>query len=155
MKTNLQTLITTSFIAASLLTGTAFAQTTDPAAVPRIKAYFYRDYGSPDVLRLEEIEKPVPADDQVLVRVRAASVNPLDWHYMEGTPYIVRLMEFGLLKPKVPRLGVDLAGQVEAVGQKVTQLKPGDEAFGQKFGAFGEYVLVRSDPGYKTIRRDV
>lgn len=121
------------------------AQTPDATAAPRIKAYFYRDYGSPDVLRLEEIEKPVPIDDQVLVRVRAASVNPLDWHYMEGTPYIVRLLEFGLLKPKVPRLGVDMAGQVEAVGKKVTQFKPGDEVFGQKFGAFGEYVVVRED----------
>jgi NADPH:quinone reductase-like Zn-dependent oxidoreductase len=145
MKTNLPLLITTSCMAALLFTGTAPAQTPSPSIAPRIKAYFYRDYGSPDVLRLEEIEKPVPADDQVLVRVRAASVNPLDWHYMEGTPYIVRLMEFGLFKPKVPRLGVDMAGQVEAVGKKVTQFKPGDEVFGQKFGAFGEYVLVRED----------
>jgi NADPH:quinone reductase-like Zn-dependent oxidoreductase len=132
-------------MAAFLFVGAALAQTPDATAAPRIKAYFYRDYGSPDVLRLEEIEKPVPGDEQVLVKVRAASVNPLDWHYMEGTPYIVRLMEFGLLKPKVPRLGVDMAGQVEAVGKRVTQFKPGDEVFGQKFGAFGEYVLVRED----------
>ncbi|MEY2578526.1 MAG: hypothetical protein QOI49_1350 [Verrucomicrobiota bacterium] len=132
-------------MAALLLTGTALAQTPSPSSAPRIKAYFYRDYGSPDVLRLEEIEKPVPADDQVLVRVRAASINPLDWHYMEGTPYIVRALDFGLLKPTVPRLGVDMAGQVEAVGKKVTQFKPGDEVYGQRFGAFGEYVLVRED----------
>ena len=145
MKTKSHLLITAIGMAALLLTGTAPAQTPSPAAASRIKAYFYRDYGSPDVLRLEEIEKPVPADDQVLVKVRAASVNPLDWHYMEGTPYIVRLMEFGLLKPKVPRLGVDMAGQVEAVGKNVTQFKPGDEVFGQKFGAFGEYVSVRED----------
>ncbi len=145
MKTNLQLLITASCAAALLLTRTALAQTPNPGAGPRIKAYFYRDYGSPDVLKLEEIEKPVPADDQVLVRIHAASVNPLDWHYMEGTPYIARLLEFGVLKPKVPRLGVDMAGQVEAVGKKVTDFKPGDEVFGQKFGAFGEYVCVKAD----------
>ncbi|MEN3368383.1 MAG: hypothetical protein V7609_526 [Verrucomicrobiota bacterium] len=145
MKTHPQLHITASCLAAVLLTGTALAQTPSSSVAPRIKAYFYRDYGSPDVLRLEEIAKPVPADDQVLVKVRAASVNPLDWHYMEGTPYIVRLLEFGLLKPKVPRLGVDLAGEVEAVGKNVTQFKPGDEVFGQKFGAFGEYVTVRED----------
>ncbi|MEY2510056.1 MAG: hypothetical protein QOE26_819 [Verrucomicrobiota bacterium] len=132
-------------MAALLLTGTALAQIPSPSSAPRIKAYFYRDYGSPDVLRLEEIEKPVPADDQILVRVRAASINPLDWHYMEGTPYVVRALDFGLLKPTVPRLGVDMAGQVEAVGKKVTQFKPGDEVYGQRFGAFGEYVLVRED----------
>jgi NADPH:quinone reductase-like Zn-dependent oxidoreductase len=145
MKTHKQLLITASCMATLLLTGTAPAQTPSPSSAPRIKAYFYRDYGSPDVLRLEEIEKPVPADDQVLVRVRAASINPLDWHYMEGTPYIVRALDFGLLKPTVPRLGVDMAGQVEAVGKKVTQFKPGDEVYGQRFGAFGEYVLVRED----------
>jgi NADPH:quinone reductase-like Zn-dependent oxidoreductase len=145
MKTHLQHLITASCTAALLLTSPAFAQKPDAIAASRIKAYFYRDYGSPDVLRLEEIEKPVPSDDQVLVRVRAASVNPLDWHYMEGTPYIVRALDFGLLKPKVPRLGVDMAGQVEAVGKNVTAFKPGDEVFGQKFGAFAEYVCVRAD----------
>ena len=94
------------------------AQTPDPSVAPRIKAYFYRDYGSPEVLRLEEIEKPVPTDDQVLVKVRAASVNPLDWHYMEGTPYIVRAMEFGLLKPKIPRLGVDHGGPGGSGGEE-------------------------------------
>lgn len=145
MKTHLQPLVITLWIAALSVTGAAHAQSPSLAPATKIKAYFYRDYGSPDVLRLEEIEKPVPADDQVLVRVRAASVNPLDWHYMEGTPYIVRAMEFGLLKPKVPRLGVDMAGQVEAVGKNVTDFKPGDEVFGQRFGAFGEYVAVRAD----------
>jgi NADPH:quinone reductase-like Zn-dependent oxidoreductase len=145
MKTHLQLLISASSMAALFFTNIAMAQTPGATAAPRIKAYFYRDYGSPDVLRLEEIDKPVPADDQVLVRVRAASVNPLDWHYMEGTPYIVRLMDFGLLKPKVARLGVDLAGQVEAVGKNVTDFKPGDDVFGQKFGAFGEYVCVKAD----------
>lgn len=145
MKTHLQLLISASSMAALLFTGSALAQTPSPTVAPRIKVFVYHDYGSPDVLRLEEIEKPVPTDDQVLVRVRAASVNPLDWHYMEGTPYIVRLLDFGLLKPKVTRLGVDLAGQVEAVGKNVREFKPGDEVFGQKFGAFGEYVSVRAD----------
>ena len=102
MKTQLQLLITTSCTAALLFTGTALAQTPSPTAAPRMKAIVYHDFGSPDVLRLEEIEKPVPNDNQVLVRVRAASVNPLDWHFMEGTPYIARLLAFGLLKPRSP-----------------------------------------------------
>ena len=110
-----------------------------------MKAIVYHNYGSPDVLRLEEIAKPVPNDNQVLVRVRAASVNPLDWHYMEGTPYLVRLLDFGLLKPKVVRLGVDYAGTVEAVGKNVKQFKPGDDVFGGKTGAFAEYVCALAD----------
>ena len=109
-----------------------------------MKAIVYCDYGSPDVLKLEEIAKPVPTDDQVLVKVRATSVNPLDWHFMEGTPYVMRL-EAGLRKPKDMRLGVDYAGTVEAVGRNVTQFKPGDEVFGGRNGAFAEYVCVRAD----------
>ncbi|HVS32635.1 MAG TPA: NAD(P)-dependent alcohol dehydrogenase [Thermoanaerobaculia bacterium] len=107
-----------------------------------MKAIVYCDYGSPDVLRLQDIEKPAPADDQVLVRVRAASANPLDWHYMRGEPYVMR-METGLRKPEITRLGVDFAGTVEAVGRDVTQFKPGDEVFGGRTGAFAEYVTVR------------
>ncbi len=145
MKTHLQIFGIASIAVALLFTNTGLTQAPSPSVAPRIKAFLYHDYGSPDVLRLEEIEKPVPTDDQVLVRVRAASINPLDWHYLEGTPYIVRLLDSGLLKPKVTRLGVDLAGQVEAVGKNVTAFKPGDEVFGQKFGAFGEYVCVRAD----------
>ncbi len=106
-----------------------------------MKAVVYCDYGSPDVLKLEDIEKPVPGDDQVLVRVRAASVNPLDWHYMRGTPYVMR-MDAGLRKPKDTRLGVDFAGTVEAVGKNVTEFKPGDEVFGGRTGAFAEYVAI-------------
>jgi NADPH:quinone reductase-like Zn-dependent oxidoreductase len=145
MKTKPQLPTSTICAAALLLTAALGAQTPPPGGAPRMKAFVYQEYGSPDVLRLEELEKPVPADDQILVKVRAAAVNPLDWHYMEGTPYIVRLLEFGLLRPKVTRLGVDLAGQVEAVGNKVTQFKPGDEVYGQRFGAFGEYVVIRED----------
>jgi len=111
---------------------------------PHMKAVVYTDYGSPDVLEIRDVKKPVPNDDQVLVKVRAVSLNPLDWHYMEGTPYIMRAMGTGLRKPKSPRLGVDLAGQVEAVGKNVTQFKPGDEVFGTGGGAaFAEYVCAR------------
>ena len=94
-----------------------------------MKAIVYHSYGSPDVLRYEDIDKPTAGDDQVLIKVRAASVNPPDWHFMKGTPYLLRL-HAGLRKPKDIRLGIDLAGQVEAVGKSVTQFKPGDEVFG-------------------------
>src|SRR5213080_3886402 len=108
-----------------------------------MKAIVYCDYGLLN-LKLQEIEKPTPADDQLLVRVHAASVNPLDWHFIEGTPYIGRfLFGFGPRKPKETRLGVDFAGTVEAVGKNVTKFKPGDEVFGGRTGAFAEYVCVR------------
>ena len=109
-----------------------------------MKAIVYCDYGTADVLKLEDIEKPTPEDNQILVRVRAAAVNPLDWHYMRGTPYIMR-MGTGLRKPKDTRLGVDFAGTVEAVGRNVTQFKPGDDVFGGRTGAFAEYVSARAD----------
>jgi NADPH:quinone reductase-like Zn-dependent oxidoreductase len=110
---------------------------------PQMKAVVYTNYGSPDVLEIREIKKPVPNDDQVLVKVRAAAINPLDWHFMEGTPYIMRAMIGGIRKPKSPQLGVDLAGEVEAVGKDVTQFKPGDEVFGTGHGAaFAEYVCA-------------
>jgi NADPH:quinone reductase-like Zn-dependent oxidoreductase len=109
-----------------------------------MKAIVYRCYGSPDVLEFEDLEKPSPADDEVLVKVRAASVNPLDWHYMRGSPYIMRLMS-GLGSPNDTRLGVDFAGTVEAVGSKVNRFKPGDEVFGGRNGAFAEYVTVPAD----------
>jgi NADPH:quinone reductase-like Zn-dependent oxidoreductase len=108
-----------------------------------MKAIVHCDYGVAN-LKLEEIEKPTPADDQILVRVRAASVNPYDWHFVEGTPKIIRLMGIGLRKPKEIRLGVDFAGTVETVGKNVTQFKPGDEVFGGREGAFSEYVCRRA-----------
>jgi NADPH:quinone reductase-like Zn-dependent oxidoreductase len=109
-----------------------------------MKAIVYCDYGVANV-KLEEIEKPVPNDDQILVRVRAASVNPYDWHYVEGTPYVIRAIGgIGLRKPKDTRLGVDFAGTVEAVGKDVTQFKPGDEVFGGRGGAFAQYVCPRA-----------
>lgn len=109
-----------------------------------MQAIVYRCYGSTDVLKLENVEKPSPADDEVLVRVHAASVNPLDWHYMRGTPYFMRLGS-GLGAPKDTALGVDFAGTVEAVGTNVTRFKPGDDVFGGRDGAFAEYVTVRED----------
>jgi NADPH:quinone reductase-like Zn-dependent oxidoreductase len=112
---------------------------------PHMKAVVYTNYGSPDVLEIRDIKKPVPNDDQVLIKVRTASINPLDWHFMEGTPYIMRAIGVGLRKPKDPRLGVDYAGTVEAVGKNVTQFKPGDEVLGGKSGAFAEYVCARAD----------
>jgi NADPH:quinone reductase-like Zn-dependent oxidoreductase len=142
MKTHL--LITTSCLAALLFTGAALAQTPSPSAAPKMKAIVYHEFGSPDVLRLEEVDKPVPNDDQILVKVRAVSVNPLDWHFMEGIPYIARPLAFGFLKPKVERLGVDYAGTVEAVGKNLAaagEFKPGDEVYGNRFGAFAEYVV--------------
>jgi len=115
-----------------------------PAGATLMKGIVHRCYGSPDVLRYEDIAKPTPADDEVLVKVHAVSVNPLDWHHMAGAPYLVR-MDAGFGKPENPRLGVDFAGTVEAVGKNVTRFKPGDEVFGGKFGAFAEYVAVRED----------
>lgn len=109
-----------------------------------MQAVVYDRYGSADVLRLVELEKPVPEDDEVLVRVRAASINPYDWHFMAGVPYLMRL-QFGLRKPKRGRPGVDLAGEVEAVGESVTEFRPGDEIFGWWDGAFAEYVAVSQD----------
>src|SRR6478672_6278559 len=108
-----------------------------------MKAIVYCDYGLAN-LKLEEIEKPAPSDDQILVRVRAASINPYDWHFVEGTPYVMRAMGVGLRKPKDTRLGVDFAGTVEAVGKNVTQFKPGDEVFGGRGGAFAQYVCPRA-----------
>ena len=112
------------------------------ANTPSMKAIVYRCYGSAEVLKLEEIPKPVAADDRVLVKVHAASVNPLDWHYMHGKPYIMRPMA-GVGKPDSILMGADFAGTVEAVGKNVTRYKPGDEVFGDRDGAFGEYVSVR------------
>jgi hypothetical protein len=109
-----------------------------------MKAIVYCDYGVAN-LKLEEVEKPTPTDEQLLVRVHAASVNPLDWHFIEGTPYVLRAMGGGLRKPKETRLGVDFAGTVEAVGKSVTQFKVGDEVFGGRDGAFAEYVCPRAD----------
>lgn len=104
-----------------------------------MKAIRYHRYGSPDVLSLEEVDRPAVGDDGVMVRVAAASVNPLDWHFMRGKPYFMRAI-FGLRRPKSSALGVDVAGRVEAVGAGVTRFRPGDEVFGGCNGSLAEYV---------------
>src|SRR3989442_11449098 len=106
-----------------------------------MKAIVYHEYGSADVLKYEEIEKPIAKDNEVLIKVRAASVNPLDWRLMKGKPRVMRIMA-RLLKMPIGRPGVDVAGEVEAVGSNVTQLKPGDEVFGSCRGAFAEYACT-------------
>jgi len=110
-----------------------------------MKAIVNTKYGSPDVLELKEIEKPTPKENEVLIKVRAASLNALDWHLMRGKPLAVRLMIGGLFKPKITQPGRDAAGVVEAVGSSVTQFKPGDEVFGACSGAFAEYVCATED----------
>lgn len=109
-----------------------------------MKAIVQTAFGGPDVLELRDVDRPVVTDGDVLVRVHAASVNPADWHYMRGTPYIGR-MAFGMLKPKSKAFGTDFAGTVESVGSNVKQFRPGDEVFGGRTGAFAEYVCVPED----------
>ena len=111
-----------------------------------MKAIVQTEYGSPDVLSLQEVDQPVVTANGVLVRVRATSVNAGDWHLMRGDPFLTRLMFGGILKPKIQILGMDIAGSVEAVGEDVTQFQVGDEVFGDLaesgFGAFAEYVCA-------------
>lgn len=114
-----------------------------------MKAIVYQNFGSPDVLQCQDIEKPTPSDHEVLIKVRAASVNPLDWKLMKGGPFIFNLL-MGLGKPKMKRPGVDVAGDVEAVGRNVTHFKPGDQVFGTCFGAFAEYATSKSVTGFKS-----
>ena len=150
MKTHLQLLITDHPAplrsCSSAVTGSHaywLRRPSPTAALSKMKAIVYYNYGPPDVLQLEEIEKPVPNDNQVLVKVRAVSVNPYDWHFMEGMPYIAPPPGVWAAQAKDHHeLGVDFAGTVEAVGKNVTQFKPGDEVFGGKGGAFAEYVVI-------------
>jgi len=113
-----------------------------------MKAIMYREYGAPDVLKLEEVKKPVPKDNEVLVKVHAASANALDWHIMRAEPFLARL-ENGFLKPKNTKLGADVAGRVEAVGRNVTQLQAGVDVFGfipiNQLGSFAEYVCMSEE----------
>ena len=106
-----------------------------------MKAAVYRRYGPPNVVQIEDVNKPVPKDNEVLIKVYAASVNPYDWHFMIGEPYAVRIIA-GLRKPKNTRLGADVAGLVEAVGGNVTRFKPGDAVFGMCKGAFADYACA-------------
>jgi NADPH:quinone reductase-like Zn-dependent oxidoreductase len=131
-----------------VLAALAFAISHDSAPAPapalrsnavRMKAIVHRQYGSPDVLRLEEVEKPTPAAKELLIKVHDASLNPLDWHFMRGKPYVMR-MSVGMGTPKATRIGVDFSGTVEAVGADVKLFKVGDEIFGTADGALAEYV---------------
>ena len=130
------------FIAYWMSTNDCYRNSATPN-IP-IKAVVHCEYGPPDVLKLEDVEKPVPNDNQLLVKVRAASVNPLDLT-IRG-PWLIRPL-MGLRKPKDTRLGVDYAGTVEAVGNNVTSFKPGDEVFGGKTGSIAEYICVLADRG--------
>jgi NADPH:quinone reductase-like Zn-dependent oxidoreductase len=111
-----------------------------------MKAAVRERFGRPDVVELREIEAPVPADDEVLVRIHASSINISDWYAVLGRPYVGRA-SMGLRGPKELRLGTDYAGQVEAVGKDVTQFRPGDEVFGARTGAWAEYVAAKEDRG--------
>jgi len=110
-----------------------------------MKAAVYTRYGPPDVLQISDVEKPVPNDNEVLIQVRAAALNALDWRLLRGKPVFVRLLIGGLCKPKITRPGRDVAGQVEAVGRNVTQFKPGDQVFGACLGACAEYACAMED----------
>lgn len=136
------TLATASFAIAisynAPCTAPPVADTHDSA----ISAVTFSCYGGPEVLTLVTRAKPTPQDDQVLVRIRAAGMNPLDWHMMRGEPYFMRLMGMGLGAPVDSRVGVDYAGIVEAVGKNVTRFKPGDEVLGGYDGAYAEYLAV-------------
>ena len=115
-----------------------------PAGAERMKGVVQLCYGSGDVLKMVELEKPAPGENEVLVRVRAASINPADWHELTGTPYVVRGW-MGIGAPASTRFGTDYAGVVEAVGPNVTRFKPGDEVFGARSGSMAEYVTANVD----------
>ena len=117
---------------------------SSPPGADVMRAVKYQCYGSPEVLQVVATARPEPAADEVLVRVRAASVNPMDWHYMRGSPYFMRLMS-GIGRPADTRLGTDFAGVVESVGAEVSEFKPGDPVFGGAAGAFGEFVVRDAD----------
>ena len=131
-------------MAAFVSHNSACAEAPPLPAGERMKAIVYRCYGPPNVLMYEDVPKPTPADNEVLVRIHAAAVNPLDWHYMRGEPYLAR-MEAGFGAPNDVRMGADFSGTVEAVGKSVKRFQPGDEVFGGRKGAFAEYVSVPED----------
>ena len=114
-----------------------------------MKAVVCTNYGAPDVLELKELVKPTPQDNEVLIKVHAASINSWDWDLLQGKPFIVRLVSGGLVKPKKKILGCDVAGRIEAVGKKVKNFKPGDEVFGDLstggWGGFAEYVCAQQN----------
>jgi NADPH:quinone reductase-like Zn-dependent oxidoreductase len=114
-----------------------------------MKAIVNTHYGSPDVLQVQEVAKPTPQDNEVLIKVHAVSVNAADLHLLSGKPFLIRLMGFGFLKPKNTILGASIAGRIEAIGENVTQFQPGDDVFGDVsesgWGGFAEYVCASAD----------
>ena len=110
-----------------------------------MKAVVYTKYGSPDVLQIRDIEKPAPGDNEVLIKIHAASVNAYDWHFLTADIFLIRFMGGGLFKPKYTRLGADIAGRIEAVGKNVKQFQPGDEVYGMVRGGFAEYTCAVED----------
>ena len=127
--------------------GTAAHEGATDNAVPKVtmQAVVQDTYGTPDVLRVAEIDRPEIADDEVLIRVRSAGVHIGDWHVMTGQPYLMRVMGFGFRAPKARVRGMDVAGTVEAVGKNVTRFQIGDEVFGTGNGSFAEYATGRED----------
>ena len=153
-------LIAVAIIALAIVVGytAPCPSSSDDSAAPStgdsMQASRYACYGGPEVISFETVEKPVPEDNEVLVRVQSAAVNPLDWHYMRGSPYLMR-MSSGIGAPSDPRMGVDYAGVVEAVGAEVTRFAPGDRVFGGRNGAYAEYLVVPEDRGIATMPPDI
>jgi NADPH:quinone reductase-like Zn-dependent oxidoreductase len=108
-----------------------------------MKSIQYEKYGSPDVMELRDVPKPEPNDDQLLIKIQAASVNAYDWHFLTADIFLIRFMGGGVFKPKYTGLGADIAGIVEEVGKNITQFKPGDEVFGMVRGGFAEYACAK------------
>lgn len=117
-----------------------------------MKAIVYENYGSPEVLELKEVEKPVNGDNEVLIKVHAAALTPMDWHFMTGKPLIARIMAGGLFKPKNKILGTQVAGKVEDIGEDIKRFHAGDEVFGmsENCGGFAEYVCTSEDETWLT-----
>lgn len=137
-------LVTAAFAYTISKTDPCPSVTPAPPSGAKMRAALARCYGSPDVITLEQVAKPVPASNEVLVKIKAAAVNPLDWHELRGSPYVMRLAG-GIGKPESIELGVDFAGVIEQVGDQVTEFAVGDEVFGGWGGAFAEYVAMPAD----------
>ncbi|MFA7229349.1 MAG: NAD(P)-dependent alcohol dehydrogenase [Melioribacteraceae bacterium] len=110
-----------------------------------MRAVIHKKYGSPDLLQLVELEKPVAKENEVIVKIHAASVNQYDWHFLTADIFLIRFMGGGLFKPKKTRLGADASGRIESVGKNITQFKPGDDVYGMVYGSFAEYTAVTED----------
>lgn len=148
-------LVSVAALAVALQYDSACAPVSDAREdAPTMKALLHRCYGGPGVLSIEHVAKPDVTDGAVLVKVYAAAVNPLDWHYMRGKPYVMRL-DSGFGSPTDLRMGVDFAGTVEAIGSGVTRFKVGDRVFGAGNGALAEYVVIRQSSAIAGIPAQV